>query len=181
MPDHGTILIIDHDREIADGAAIRLRASGLNVLLAPDGRQGFRLAVEQRPGVILLDVHVPPADGMTTLARIRQHEETRNTPVVVFSADTLQSRQALLMGAQYRVTKPYDWQTLLTTVRLALEKGRITERQGGTCPRMARPSGRLRADVAQGAGTTTNLAAATHHRSRPSPHHDRSRARTESS
>jgi DNA-binding response OmpR family regulator len=120
MSKSATVLLIDDDRDIAEGAAIRLRAAGYRVLWAGGGRLGVHLAVRHRPDVILLDVYMPSGDGLKALTWLRQQEETERTPVVVFSADSAVSRRALALGAQYYVKKPYESKSLLATVDEAI-------------------------------------------------------------
>jgi signal transduction histidine kinase len=90
----------------------------VKLLPAGMGRLGLELAVEHRPDLILLDLHLPDIDGEEVLAGLRADERTRDIPVVVLSADaTERSREPVLQnGARAYLTKPIGVRELLGVV-----------------------------------------------------------------
>ena len=82
---------------------------------AMQGRLGLDLALEHRPDLILLDLHLPDMPGEEVLLRLRAAPETRDIPVVVISADATpgQIRRLLANGARAYLTKPLDIKKLL--------------------------------------------------------------------
>jgi CheY-like chemotaxis protein len=90
----------------------RLFALRTNVRVIPAmlGRLGLDLAREHRPGLILLDLHLPDMAGSEILARLRADPVTRETPIVILSADATPSQQERLLaaGAAAYLTKPID-------------------------------------------------------------------------
>src|SRR5690606_17167223 len=99
----------------------------IELLPALQGQMGIYLAVEHRPDLILLDLHLPDLQGEEVLARLRADERTRDIPVVVVSADaTAVSLQRLLAaGAAAYLTKPIDVGEFLSTVDRFLAKGGV--------------------------------------------------------
>ena len=120
MPDKKRVLIVDDDHDIIQGTDLRLRAAGYETLTASDGEQGVASALTNGPQAILLDVRMPRLDGLGALAQLKQHEETRDIPVVVLSASLRDQRAALDAGARYFLTKPYRSNDLLLAVQSAL-------------------------------------------------------------
>jgi signal transduction histidine kinase/CheY-like chemotaxis protein len=90
----------------------------VKLLPAGMGRLGLELALEHRPDLILLDLHLPDIDGEEVLAGLRADERTRDIPVVVLSADaTERSRVPVLQnGARAYLTKPIGVRDLLGVV-----------------------------------------------------------------
>uniref|UniRef100_UPI00397E1D1E response regulator n=1 Tax=Salmonella sp. SAL04269 TaxID=3159847 RepID=UPI00397E1D1E len=60
-----------------------LTKAGHNVISAPDGEEGLRLAVERQPDLVILDILLPKMSGQEVLRAIRGHREIERTPVMV--------------------------------------------------------------------------------------------------
>ena len=87
-----------------------LQRPRLRLITATRGDEGLELARTHRPDLILLDVHMPDISGEQVLAILRADSLTRQTPVVVVSADATAVRQANLraLGADDYLTKPFN-------------------------------------------------------------------------
>ena len=121
MPDHGTVLIVDDDHQIAQAAGMRLRAAGYSTLEAADGESAVAAAVASRPDLILMDVRMPLKDGLTALSDLKRRSDTNNIPVVMLSASIIDQEAGLNAGARFFIRKPYSGATLVQAVRTALE------------------------------------------------------------
>jgi CheY-like chemotaxis protein/anti-sigma regulatory factor (Ser/Thr protein kinase) len=88
---------------------------GVKLLSAIQGGLGLELAREHRPGLILLDLHLPDIPGEKVLELLQHDPRTRQIPVVVISADATPGRikQLLSAGAREFLTKPLDVKELL--------------------------------------------------------------------
>ncbi len=108
MRERPIILIIDDDREILRGLAIRLRAAGCDVISAPDGESGIARAAASAPDLCTLDVQMPGMDGLEVLAVLKARPETAAIPVVVLSANVVETTRAraLSLGAACFLQKP---------------------------------------------------------------------------
>ena len=93
--------------------------SGWRLLTTDNPVQGLRLAEEEAPQLVLLDIHMPVMDGYAVLARLRSHPATADVPVVAVSADSAPAdvRAALAAGFTDYLTKPLDLERVLQTLR----------------------------------------------------------------
>ena len=120
MPE--TILIVDDDRAIAQLVAIRMSAAGYKALTASDSKTGLEAAKLHRPDLILLDIRMPEMDGFEFHRRLKEIPEVAQTPVIFISANSQEAarRKALVSGARYFLSKPYEPQELVGAVRAVL-------------------------------------------------------------
>lgn len=81
-----TILYVEDIPDNANLVRTVLMARGYQVLIAGDAESGLKLAVDERPDLILLDLGLPDADGQTLAAWLRGTPELAATPIVALSA-----------------------------------------------------------------------------------------------
>ena len=91
-----------------------LEMAGYQVLEASDGEQAIKMALEQRPALILMDLSLPKLDGLAATREIRKQKVLHKVPIVAVSAhDSPQTRaEALAAGCNEYVTKPIDFDNL---------------------------------------------------------------------
>jgi CheY-like chemotaxis protein/anti-sigma regulatory factor (Ser/Thr protein kinase) len=91
------------------------RYPGVTLIHAMQGRLGLELVSSSRPGLILLDLHLPDMSGEEVLRRLQAEETTKDIPTVMVSADASpgQIERTLEMGASGYLTKPFDVKELL--------------------------------------------------------------------
>jgi PAS domain S-box-containing protein len=94
------------------------RRPGIKLLSAMQGRLGLELAREHRPGLILLDLHLPDVHGSDVLRRLLEDARTRDIPVVIITADASPKEVERLRaaGARDYLTKPIDVRRFLAIV-----------------------------------------------------------------
>lgn len=80
------ILIVEDDPILRDAVTIALQAEGFEVLAAEDGEMGLRMALEEKPNLVLLDMMLPKMEGITVLAKLREDEDGKKIPVIVLTA-----------------------------------------------------------------------------------------------
>ncbi|MBK9335047.1 MAG: response regulator [Lewinellaceae bacterium] len=117
-PDMPLLLLVEDNPMIAGYIQSCLRTH-FRLLLATDGEQGWKMALEKIPDLILSDVMMPGADGLELTRRIKSHALTNHIPVVLLSAradieDRLSGRQ---QGADAYLGKPFDEQELVFTLQ----------------------------------------------------------------
>lgn len=81
-----TVLLIEDEQDIRESVAEALTDAGFEVTTAPDGITGLKLALEQHPELILLDLVMPGYDGHTVLEKLRQDRWGKTARVVVLSS-----------------------------------------------------------------------------------------------
>jgi two-component system KDP operon response regulator KdpE len=112
------VLLVDDDATLRRTLGIGLRAAGHEVLLVADGRSALQAVREDRPDLVVLDLGLPDLSGVEVLRRLRGWS---TTPVVVLSAraESAEKVQALDLGADDYVTKPFGMDELLARIRAA--------------------------------------------------------------
>jgi DNA-binding response OmpR family regulator len=83
-----TVLLVEDNLQVATGIQDRLRMAGVRVVHAATGTEGVRLAAEERPGVIVLDIGLPDIDGFEVCRQIRQLPALGHSRIVFLSAHT---------------------------------------------------------------------------------------------
>jgi two-component system, OmpR family, alkaline phosphatase synthesis response regulator PhoP len=109
------ILIIDDEQGIRETTQVCLEITGdWEVFTASSGQEGLKLAVSEKPDLILLDVMMPDMDGLTTLKKIQSNSEIQHIPVVFLTAKAqpAEQRQFSQLKLAALITKPYDPFTL---------------------------------------------------------------------
>jgi len=122
------ILVVDDDSSVGKLLSAVFSGDGIDVDVATDGVQGFKMACEKRPDVILLDIWMPNQDGLEALKIIKENPDTRAIPVVMLSGMPvfMGEFEALHLGASHYVTKPWDMDILKATVRVAIKEGQAS-------------------------------------------------------
>src|SRR5580700_3585328 len=117
-----TILCVDDDLEIARIWQIRLLRHGIAVVCAANGADGFTVAREGRPDLILLDLCLPHEDGHHVLARLRCDPQTRDIPVLMLTGGDARAvqRQASQHRADDYLSKPINFEELLKSLAVHL-------------------------------------------------------------
>jgi CheY-like chemotaxis protein/HPt (histidine-containing phosphotransfer) domain-containing protein len=93
-----------------------LQRAGANVAIAENGRQAIAYAVDGDYDLILMDIHMPEADGLQATTTLR--EQGIQTPIIAVSADALSERKAAAIdaGCDDYITKPIDFDKLISTM-----------------------------------------------------------------
>jgi PleD family two-component response regulator len=117
------ILIADDERDIRALLRTKLELEGYQVIEACDGDEAVRMAQDEAPELIVLDVMMPGMDGVEVCNRLRASFTTRHIPVIMVTAKAnLDDRlNGLKKGANDYVTKPFDLKELMQRVRNTLE------------------------------------------------------------
>src|SRR5262249_3865699 len=95
---------------------------GFEVISAADGEEGLRMAREQQPNLMLLDLMLPKMDGYKVCRALKFDERYKKLPIFILSARSGEQdrRLALEMGADAFVTKPYEMKELVAKIRVKL-------------------------------------------------------------
>jgi two-component system KDP operon response regulator KdpE len=115
------ILIVDDEPAIQRALAPLLRTRGFDVEIAATGAEALRLASANLPALIVLDLGLPDLEGTEVCKRLRSWS---TVPIIVLSARGAEADkvQALDLGADDYVTKPFGPEELLARIRVALRR-----------------------------------------------------------
>lgn len=116
-----SILLIEDDTNIVRTLDIHLRARGYTVVPTYNGVSGLQALNSQTPEIVLLDLGLPDLDGVEVLRRIRALSDI---PIVVLTAreESDDKVEALDLGADDYVTKPFGMEELVARIRAALRR-----------------------------------------------------------
>lgn len=117
------ILIIEDEKSIQNFLRTILEANNYDVLIASNGNSAYSLITSQCPDLVLLDLGLPDMDGVKILKYVR---EWSSMPIIIISARTHERDkvEALDLGADDYITKPFGTPELLARVRTALRHAR---------------------------------------------------------
>lgn len=118
------ILIIEDDLVLRLTIKSVLKQRGYDLIEAADGAEGSRLALSQKPDLVLSDICMPEADGLSVLSNLRAHPETKSIPCILMTGffDVNAMRDALRNGADAYLIKPFPFDQLFKTVEECLAK-----------------------------------------------------------
>lgn len=108
------ILIVDDDPNVTDYLSLLLEDNNYETFVAKDVPEGIRLAKENKPDLITLDLEMPGEWGPRFYRHMSQDEELKNIPVIVISG--LSGNKYAISKAVAAVTKPFDRDELLETI-----------------------------------------------------------------
>ena len=116
------VLAVDDDPAILRTFQINLRARTYETETVRDGRSALQAIQERTPDLVLLDLGLPDLDGVAVLKRLRSFT---TVPVIVLSARHRSDDEveALDLGADGYVTKPFGMEELMARIRAALGTG----------------------------------------------------------
>ena len=120
------ILVIDDDSAINELIKINLELSGYSVVQALDGIEGFAIAKQEKPSLIILDVMMPDVDGYTVAQRVRMNPELKDVPILMLTAlSQLNDKiRGFDIGVDDYLVKPFEMEELLVRVRALLKRSR---------------------------------------------------------
>lgn len=118
------ILVVDDDRAINELIKVNLTLSGYKVVQAYDGVEGFALAKQELPNMVILDVMMPNVDGYTVAQRIRQCDGIKNMPILMLTAlsDITDKGKGFDIGIDDYLVKPFDMEELKMRVKAILKR-----------------------------------------------------------
>jgi DNA-binding response OmpR family regulator len=104
-----------------------LAAGGYEVIAARDGETGLRMAIEQRPDIILLDLGLPDVDGQTLLGYMRNTSELTGVPIVAVTAWPVGTAPQMVeaYGFDGYISKPLKFSTLGDQIAAYLQPERV--------------------------------------------------------
>ncbi|MDY7079510.1 MAG: response regulator [Chloroflexota bacterium] len=129
-----TILVIEDDPKSVRLVTLILHREGYQTVVATNGLQGLKIAQENPPDLILLDLMLPGMDGFEVLHRLRAEARTSDVPVIIISAKAqiTDKQTAIKVGASAYLTKPYRRAELLPLIASLLSEGREEAPTRGT-------------------------------------------------
>ena len=117
------ILVVDDEQPIADILQFNLEKEGYQVICAYDGDEATRLAENEKPDLILLDIMLPNKDGNEVLREVRK---TQTMPIIMLTAkdSEIDKVLGLELGADDYLTKPFSPKEVIARIKAILRRTR---------------------------------------------------------
>lgn len=127
------VLIVEDEANICSFIETLLTTNDYQALVAHTCTMGLTLFASHNPDLVILDLGLPDRDGLELIRTVRQKYMT---PIIVLSArtDEMDKIEALDLGANDYITKPFSTGELLARVRAALRLNRYSAMHGGNAP-----------------------------------------------
>lgn len=124
------ILVVDDEAHVLKIVKARLEANDYEVLTAYDGLSGIDKAVKFKPDLILLDLMMPVMDGYEACQRLKTDPNTKDIPVIVFSATSQPSviERVNQIGATDFIEKPFDGDVLTYEIDMIVNRRKGAEK-----------------------------------------------------
>ena len=117
------VVVVEDEKSIIDAieVAFEFRWPGVSTVAAMTGREGIRLAREESPDIVILDINLPDMTGFDVLKEIRK---SSTVPVIILTvrSDDEDMLKGLEAGADDYVVKPFNYLTLLARVKAVLRR-----------------------------------------------------------
>jgi len=130
QPVRPRVLVVEDEGDIAGLIRHTLERSGeLTVEVAASGDQALKLATEQPPDLVILDLNLPVLNGLDVCRLLRSRQATARVPIIMLTARTSEGDRVIGLdaGADDYVTKPFSLRELSARVRAALRRGKTEE------------------------------------------------------
>jgi two-component system phosphate regulon response regulator PhoB len=143
------VLVIEDEPDIRHVLDYNLRQAGYDVVATARGHEGLRLAREQRPDLVLLDLMLPDLPGTEICRALKDDPDTRNLPILMVTArgEEIDRVVGFELGADDYVTKPFSVRELLLRIRVILKRHESSPTNGHTiefgCLRIDRDAHRV--------------------------------------
>ena len=123
MPEEKKILAVDDESDVLLIIKTALMSEGYNVVTATNGPDALASAQDDIPDLIVLDMMMPEMSGFEVLKELRDDPRTQTIPVIMLTgvADKTKIREALDLGIDYYIVKPFEFHDLIAKVKIAIE------------------------------------------------------------
>ncbi|MCB9420347.1 MAG: response regulator transcription factor [Ardenticatenaceae bacterium] len=127
------ILLVDDDYKLVQGLRVSLLSEGYDVMTAPNGQEGLKVARRYLPDLIVLDINMPWMDGLELCRRLRQDEYFQQIPILFLTSNNSVDDRivGLDMGADDYLGKPFNIKELKAHVRALLRRSPAEQKSSG--------------------------------------------------
>ena len=118
------ILVVDDEEYILELISFNLTNNGYTVLTANNGIDAVKIAIEEKPNLILLDLMIPGKDGYDVCKEVRSNIEIKNIPIIMLTAksEEIDKILGLELGADDYITKPFSVRVRAVLRRFSMDE-----------------------------------------------------------
>lgn len=121
------LLVVDDEHLIRWSLEQNLKKYGFEVVTADSGEEALRLATEEQPDLILLDIQLPGISGIDVLQKVKENNSDMAVIMVTAQGELDTAVKAMQLGAYDYVSKPFNMEELLIIVKKALETSELRQ------------------------------------------------------
>lgn len=141
---HERVLVIDDSQENSQFVVeYILKPNGYQALTAYDGEEGLKMAVIERPDLILLDMSMPKMDGLEVLKALNEQKVTIPVIMMTFHGSETLAVQVFRLGVKDYVAKPFKMPELLEAIERALSEARLRRERDELTARLLKSNEQL--------------------------------------
>lgn len=123
------ILVVDDESHIVHVVSLKLRNAGYEVLTAADGEEGYDVAVQERPDLVITDYQMPFMTGLELCEKLKQTAETKAIPALMltargFSLNPVDLDRTNVAGV---LSKPFSPREVLKKVEQLIESASVAQ------------------------------------------------------
>ena len=124
------VMVIDDSKTVVAILSNMLRQSGYQTIGAPDAEQGLKMAFENPPDLIFLDIVLPGLNGFAALRKLRRDPRTAEVPVIMISGNPQATERFYLdrIGADDFMKKPFGRAEVFSRIGKLVQKGSLPPR-----------------------------------------------------
>ena len=113
-----TVLVVDDEIHIVHIVAIKLRNNGYEVISADNGAEALELALREKPDIVVTDYQMPVMTGLELVEKLRQHDQTKDIPVIMLTARSfaIEQEQQDALQISECLSKPLSPRELLGNI-----------------------------------------------------------------
>ena len=113
-----TVLVVDDEIHIVHIVAIKLRNNGYEVISADNGAEALELALREKPDIVVTDYQMPVMTGLELVEKLRQHDQTKDIPVIMLTARSfaIEQEQQDALQISECLSKPFSPRKLLGNI-----------------------------------------------------------------
>ncbi|MFC1538610.1 response regulator [Candidatus Latescibacterota bacterium] len=128
MPNYTVLITEDNPRNMKVFKDI-LSVNGYNTIEAVDGEEGYEMAKEHNPDLIVMDVQLPGADGYEVTRRLKSEDDTKDIPIIIVTSFAMagEEKEALAAGCDDYLTKPINIHQFVETIKKYLPDEGLTQ------------------------------------------------------
>ena len=125
------VLLIEDDENEAQVYLTRLLGEGYSTTWAKDGEEGLKMALENQPSLILLDIKMPKMDGLTVMQELRKDEWGKRVPIILLTNlepnDEIMNRVSIDNPSYFLLKPSTDLEDIIAKINETLENPPVTD------------------------------------------------------
>ncbi len=122
------ILVVEDNVENMRLMQMLLGSRSYTVLKAVDGEEGLKVALRERPDLIIMDIELPKINGLDVVRKLRENPAFNSIPIIALTAYAMKSdrEKAMEAGCNAYFSKPFSTRELLEAIANMLPKKSVT-------------------------------------------------------